>query len=175
MSHEAKEPAADQQGASPPYAGGRPADTVPADPPGPTRPFKPPAGTPPPSQPADEHRSAPSLPPRYQIDRPIGGGGEADVYACHDTERNRESVVVKRYRPNVWPDKQVLQKLRQAPHPHLVPVIDFGTYGGAFYEVIGLMTGGTLAGRTLPVAVLESTVLPQIVGAIQHCHGHPSS
>ncbi|MBE7500785.1 MAG: protein kinase [Verrucomicrobiales bacterium] len=60
-------------------------------------------------------------------------------------------------------------------HPHIVPVIEFGTHDGAHYLVMKFLEGGTLADRLRPGPVDTRTaaeLMSRVTRAVHHAHQH---
>jgi TolB-like protein len=89
---------------------------------------------------------------RYAIDREIGQGGMATVYAARDGKHDR-SVALKIVRPDVAAAIGVDRFLREITvvarlqHPHIVGLHDSGDEDGRLYYVMPLMAGGSLRNR----------------------------
>ncbi|WP_051722565.1 serine/threonine-protein kinase [Streptomyces albus] len=113
---------------------------------------------------------------RYRLDRPLGSGGVADVYAGVDLRLGRP-VAVKVFRPGTEPEMEerfaqealLLARLR---HPGLVTVYDTGRHEGRAYLVMQLVAGQTLRDRaTAPLPLPEVTGLgAALADALAHVH-----
>jgi serine/threonine protein kinase len=87
---------------------------------------------------------------RYRLDRVIGRGGMADVYAGHDQLLDRP-VAVKVPLPGIADDdrfqRRFAKEARAAAalnHPNVVAIFDRGTDGDVTYLVMELVTGASL-------------------------------
>jgi serine/threonine protein kinase len=124
-------------------------------------------------------RIADALSDRYQLDRELGAGGMATVYAAHDLRHDR-LVAVKVMRPEVCPatsTERFLREIRiaaQLTHPHILPLIDSGESCGVMFYVMPLIDGETLRTRMarageLPVP--ESLrILRYLLDALAYAH-----
>jgi serine/threonine protein kinase len=89
---------------------------------------------------------------RYTIERELGRGGSATVYAAHDHKHDRR-VAVKVLRADVARDLWAGRFLREISiagrliHPHILPLYDSGEAGGSLYYVMPLIGGETLRRR----------------------------
>lgn len=119
---------------------------------------------------------------RYRIDRLIGEGASAWVFAAHDLRLDRD-VALKLLKP-LPPAEQIGARRRFADegrtlakllHPHVVAVHDVGeTPDGLCYLVMELSTSGTLESAlelrgTLAVAECVGLLLP-LMGALACAH-----
>jgi serine/threonine protein kinase len=124
-------------------------------------------------------RIADALSDRYQLDRELGAGGMATVYAARDLRHDR-FVAIKVMRPEVCPatsTERFLREIRiaaQLTHPHILPLIDSGESGGVMFYVMPLIDGETLRTRMarageLPVP--ESLrILRYLLDALAYAH-----
>ncbi|HEX5635432.1 MAG TPA: protein kinase, partial [Gemmatimonadales bacterium] len=103
-----------------------------------------------------------ALADRYAIDREIGRGGTARVYAAQDL-RHRRVVALKVLRPEIsimlGADRflREIEIAARLQHPHVVPLFDSGERDGLVYYVMPLLAGETLRERLaregrLPIA-----------------------
>jgi eukaryotic-like serine/threonine-protein kinase len=90
---------------------------------------------------------------RYRLERPLGHGGMASVFAARDTGLDR-AVAVKLLAENLAGDEELRKRfLREArlaarlSHPNVVSVFDAGEDDGRPYIVMELVEGETLAER----------------------------
>jgi serine/threonine protein kinase len=124
-------------------------------------------------------RIADALSDRYQLDRELGAGGMATVYAARDLRHDR-FVAIKVMRPEVCPatsTERFLREIRiaaQLTHPHILPLIDSGESCGVMFYVMPLIDGETLRSRMarageLPVP--ESLhILRYLLDALAYAH-----
>jgi serine/threonine-protein kinase len=116
---------------------------------------------------------------KYSLVRKIGSGGMSSVYKAID-EENQQAVAVKvlppglddatNFRLRFEREAKILMRLR---HPHIVPLLDFGSEDGIYYMVMPLMEVGTLRDRLLkgPIRPEEGAVIiRQIAEALQFAH-----
>jgi eukaryotic-like serine/threonine-protein kinase len=120
-----------------------------------------------------------ALEQRYRIDRQIGRGAMAAVFAAHDL-RHRRQVAIKVLSLADDGGVAVARFLREIDltaklhHPHILPVYDSGTAGSFLYYVMPHMGGGTLRdrlnehGRLTVSSALR--VLRDIVDALGYAH-----
>lgn len=117
---------------------------------------------------------------RWRLDRKIGSGGVASVYAGTDL-RTRRAVAVKVLHDDLAGDEEVRRRflregvvVNRIEHPGVVRVDDAGTDGDRTYLVMDLLTGQTLkeawqaAGEMLPeaeVALHLARVLEIVIAA----------
>ena len=100
-----------------------------------------------------ERRLQEALGPGFVLERAIGQGGFALVYAARDVGLNR-SVAVKVLRPELAGAAAVRERFRREAeamarlrHPHVIPVYAVGEGGGLAWYVMPLVTGGSLRAR----------------------------
>ncbi|MBI2438169.1 MAG: protein kinase [Lentisphaerae bacterium] len=111
----------------------------------------------------------------FRIVKRIGIGGFGAVYLA-ERETDKQKVAIKVMLARVAVDDDARQKfmqeinlLKDLQHEHIVTLFDSGAVGGAFYFVMELCPGGSVAdymaakGGTLPVAM----VLPIMVQALK--------
>ncbi|MGE5101780.1 MAG: protein kinase domain-containing protein [Deltaproteobacteria bacterium] len=126
-------------------------------------------------------RLAAALADRYRIDRELGRGGMAVVYAAEDL-RHRRRVAIKVLDPQLSATvghERFLREIALAAtlqHPHILPLYDSGDANGLLYYVMPLVEGQSLRARLtrdrqLPVdeAIRIAT---QVAGALEYAHGH---
>ena len=93
-----------------------------------------------------------ALADRFRLDREIGRGGSAVVYAAMDLRHGRP-VAVKVLIPELAAALGVdrfQREIRVAAgltHPHILPVFDSGAAAGYLYYVMPLISGGSLRDR----------------------------
>jgi serine/threonine protein kinase len=90
---------------------------------------------------------------QYELKEVIGAGGMGAVYLGYQAALNR-SVAVKVLLTHLVNEEGYIERFnREAQiaaaleHPHIIPIIDFGTQRGINYVVMRLLRGGTLAER----------------------------
>ncbi len=116
---------------------------------------------------------------KYSLVRKIGSGGMSSVYKAID-EDTQKAVAVKvlppglddaaNFRLRFEREAKILMRLR---HPHIVPLLDFGSEDGIYYMVMPLMEVGTLRERLLkgPIRPEEGAIIiRQIAEALQFAH-----
>ena len=127
----------------------------------------------------DTARLAAALSDRYQIERELGAGGMATVYAARDLKHQRE-VALKVLRPElaaVLGTERFLHEIRISAgldHPHILTLIDSGEAGGLLYYVLPLVRGESLRHRLQrerQLGVDEALAITrQIAGALEYAH-----
>lgn len=119
---------------------------------------------------------------RYRIERPIGGGGMANVYLAHDIILDRE-VAIKVLRLEFANDPEFIERFdREAQaatslaHPNIVNIYDVGEEDHILYMVMEYVDGLTLKEYIVkhgPVAVDEAVrIMKQLTDAIAHAHAN---
>lgn len=90
---------------------------------------------------------------QFELRELIGAGGMGAVYLGYQPNLNR-SVAVKVLLTHLVDEEGYIERFnREAQiaaaleHPHIIPIIDFGTQRGINYVVMRLLRGGTLAER----------------------------
>src|SRR4029453_4155133 len=120
------------------------------------------------------------LPDRYQIERELGSGGMATVYAARDLRHDR-LVAVKILRADVWSAagaERFLREIRiaaQLTHPHILPLIDSGEWEGTPFYVMPFIEGETLRDRLNRGALSIGEcvrILHHLVDALTYAHDH---
>lgn len=118
---------------------------------------------------------------RYQIIRPIGYGGMAEVFLAHDELLDR-NVAVKMLRDQYLADKELLEQFRREAksaarlvHPYIINIYDVISDETGQYIVMEYVDGVTLKEymkeHRLPLNfVLEIAV--RLADALQHAHRH---
>lgn len=116
---------------------------------------------------------------RYEIIRPIGFGGMAEVYLAHDILLDR-SVAIKMLRDQFISDSALLEQFRREAksaarlvHPYIINIYDVVSDGSDQYIVMEYVDGVTLKdymkeNRLSLNAVLEIGV--RLADALQHAH-----
>ena len=108
---------------------------------------------------------------RYEVaEGPIGGySGEAQVFRCRDRTLDID-VVVKYYKPDLFPKEDVLRQLRDLSHPDIVRLLDYDTWGGRFFEVLEYCAGGSVIDFA-PFSEAEiKEFLFEITNGLNACH-----
>ncbi len=121
---------------------------------------------------------------KYEILRPIGHGGFADVYLARDVELDRW-VAIKFPKPSLLESPVARERFRrearaaaQLGHPQIVPVFEFGEFGdepGLPYIVFEYAPGPTLADwlaeNPNPVSPSQAAaIVERLALAIAHAH-----
>lgn len=119
---------------------------------------------------------------QYELRELLGVGGMGAVYRAYQSSLKRE-VAVKVLPPSLAAQPGYAERfIREAEtaaaleHPHIVPIVDYGTANGTSYIVMRLLTGGTLAERLaqrpdrLPSLGEISELLRQMASALDYAH-----
>lgn len=117
---------------------------------------------------------------RYRLERRLGRGGMATVYAARDTSLDRP-VAVKIVRPDVIEVPGVAERFQQEAraaarfgHPNVVTVFDYGVTHGQAFLVMELLSGRTLREILRAHERLEPTravaLLRDITAAVEAAH-----
>lgn len=116
---------------------------------------------------------------RYEIIRPVGSGGMAEVFLAHDNLLDR-NVAIKMLRDQFLADKELLEQFRREAksaarliHPYIINIYDVVSEGDIQYIIMEYVDGVTLKEylkeHKLPLnAVLEIAV--RLADALQHAH-----
>ena len=122
---------------------------------------------------------ADALRDRYTLDRVLGAGGMAIVFAARDLARERP-VAIKVMRPEIADAVATTRFVREIlwssrlQHPHIVPLLDSGDAAGFPFAVMPLIEGETLAsrlGRAPPLPMSEALRLgAQVASALAYAH-----
>jgi serine/threonine-protein kinase len=117
---------------------------------------------------------------QYTLEAPLGKGGMASVYRAYQASVKRY-VAIKVMSPELSADPRFVERFRreveiigQLEHPHIVPVIDFGTADGVYFIVMRLIEGGSLDDivRTRKLSLPEiARYLDQMSAALDYAHG----
>ncbi|MFF2367862.1 protein kinase [Streptomyces sp. NPDC058122] len=117
---------------------------------------------------------------RYDVVKALQAGGEAYRVLLVRDQQDGTAWVVKLYRGSERRTDEVMRGLREAGHPHIVRMRDFGaepdTFGGDEWpwEVLEYIPGGSLDTllRTQGALPPEDvrTVLEQVADALHHLH-----
>lgn len=124
---------------------------------------------------------------QYELRELIGMGGMGMVYRAYQATLKRE-VAVKVLSIGLLQQTSYIERFnREAEtaaaleHPHIVPIVDYGTQRGISYVVMRLLSGGTLAQRlqqridhpqALPSLIEINQLLKQIGSALDYAHEH---
>jgi serine/threonine-protein kinase len=127
-------------------------------------------------------RLAAALADRYTIERELGQGGMATVYAALDL-RHRRRVAIKVMKPSVAASIGAERFLREIEiaaglqHPHIVPVFDSGTADTEerlLFYVMPLVEGESLRAhleQTGPLPTDEAVrLVAEVAGALDYAH-----
>src|SRR5215218_1636711 len=117
---------------------------------------------------------------RYRLDRRIGRGGFAEVFAATDELLGRQ-VAVKVLRPDLAAEPDFLARFgREAravaalDHPHILAVHDYGESDGLAYLVLPYVPGGTLDDRLhqegAPSFTEAARYLQEAAAALDYAH-----
>jgi len=122
-----------------------------------------------------------ALADRYTLERELGAGGMATVYLAHDLRHNR-SVAVKVLKPELSAAlgaQRFLQEIQvtgNLQHPHILPLYDSGSAGGALFYVMPLVQGESLRERLTREKLLSVDetirIIQQVAGALDFAHRH---
>lgn len=122
---------------------------------------------------------------RYQLLRPLGGGGMGNVYLAEDRSLSRR-VAIKTIRPELSANAEVCSRIKRecrlhaaiGAHPHIITLFDTFAENGQLYLVMEYFTGQTLAahlGETRGKAGLRTrealTIVHQLLLALDAIHG----
>ena len=116
---------------------------------------------------------------RYAIDRELGSGGMAVVYAARDLKHHR-AVAIKEVRPEVAAVFGASRFLREfgisasLQHPHVLTLIDSGDAAGMLDYVMPLVEGESLRERLRRCGRLGITdtarILRDVLDALSYAH-----
>lgn len=117
---------------------------------------------------------------RYEIIRPIGGGGMADVFLAKDLILDRD-VAVKVLKNQFANDEEFIRRFRREAqsaasmsHPNIVNIFDVGEENNEYYIVMEYVEGQTLKqyihdhGSLTPEETVR--ILRQVSSAVSHAH-----
>jgi serine/threonine-protein kinase len=112
---------------------------------------------------------------RYRLERRLGTGGMAEVWAARDLELDRR-VALKLLGPEADPARFEREAHAAAAlsHPNVTQLFDYGSWQGRPYMVLELVPGGTLEdrlrdGRPLPDAETER-IAREVAEGLTHAH-----
>jgi len=111
---------------------------------------------------------------RYEVMKLLSAkGGEATVYFCRDHHANNREVVVKLYKPQFRPKREIVARLKGLEHEDIIKVFAFAEWGGRFYEVMEYARGGCVyePGQRLDENKITA-ILREINNALRFCHEH---
>ncbi|WP_320668497.1 Stk1 family PASTA domain-containing Ser/Thr kinase [Patulibacter defluvii] len=126
------------------------------------------------------NRTGQTIDARYRVERRIGTGGMADVFACEDLQLGRH-VALKVLHEQLAEDPQVVARFRRESqsaaglqHPHIVQVFDRGDWDGIPYMAMELVDGVTLKDVIRDQAPLDpvKTIdqISQVLDALRYAH-----
>ncbi len=117
---------------------------------------------------------------RYQIIRPLGSGGMADVYLARDTSLGREVAI--KIPQLAGASSQMLARFKieakavaRLEHPAIAPLYEYGNHGGRPFLVMRYLPGGSLAdriGRRVATPSEAIAVIDNIAAALDYAHAH---
>ncbi len=120
-----------------------------------------------------------TLADRYRIERELGAGGMATVYAAEDLKHHR-SVAVKVLRPELAASLGAERFLREIEiaaslqHPHILPLHDSGGAGSVLYYVMPLVEGESLRDRLTKTGALPiddaTRIIREVADALAYSH-----
>jgi serine/threonine protein kinase len=120
-----------------------------------------------------------ALADRYRLERELGEGGMATVYLAHDLKHDRR-VAVKVLKPELAAVLGVQRFLKEIQvtanlqHPHILPLYDSGSAGGALFYVMPVVQGESLRDRLVREKLLpvDETIriVRQVAGALDFAH-----
>src|SRR5258708_15382534 len=115
----------------------------------------------------------------YKLEVLLGRGGMASVYRAYQSSVKRY-VAIKGMSPEIASEPGFVERFeREAEviasleHPHILPVIDYGTADHIHFLVMRYIEGGSLEERMrrAPLSLDEaSTFLVQIASALNYAH-----
>ena len=109
------------------------------------------------------------------IDKINVQSGEADLYIVTKDDRK---AVLKYYRGNIHPKKELLEKLIGLKHPDIISIYEFGEYKNHFYEIMEYAKGGALNSKKedgsykyLPLSEENAIqVCKEVIESFKTCH-----
>jgi serine/threonine protein kinase/Tfp pilus assembly protein PilF len=118
---------------------------------------------------------------RYRIERELGAGGMATVYAARDLKHDRE-VALKVLRPELSAALGVERFLREVritarlDHPHILTLIDSGEAAGFLFYVLPYVKGESLRAwlnRERQLQIPDALrIATQVASALDYAHRH---
>jgi tetratricopeptide (TPR) repeat protein/tRNA A-37 threonylcarbamoyl transferase component Bud32 len=128
-----------------------------------------------------DRRVSMALAERYRIDRVLGRGGMATVYAADDLKHSRR-VAIKIVDPAVGValgPERFLREIRVAAslqHPNILPLFDSGDAGDLLYYVMPLVEGASLREQLKQQGQLRLDeairTTEQVAAALDYAHSH---
>lgn len=117
---------------------------------------------------------------RYEIIKPIGEGGMANVYLAHDLILNRD-VAVKVLRGDLANDEKFVRRFQREAlassslsHPNIVEMYDVGEDNGTYYIVMEYIDGKTLKQLIKKRGALTLSecidIMLQLTDGVEHAH-----
>ncbi len=112
---------------------------------------------------------------RYRLQKALKQGGMADVYLAYDEYTGRAVAIklVHEQNANIALFSREIRIMRALRHPHILPLLDAGQWGGYWYLVTPYIAGGTLQDRLEqgPLTLEEAGfVLERLGEAVQYMH-----
>ena len=114
---------------------------------------------------------------RYRVERPLGTGGMAEVFAAEDLELERR-VAIKMLGREADRERfrREAKALASLAHPNIAQVYDYGETGGRPYLVLEYLAGGTLedrlrAGKSLPDET-TAQIAADVAAGLAHAHAN---
>lgn len=124
---------------------------------------------------------------QYLIQAKLGQGGMGAVYQAHQTTLKRE-VALKILPNELAEEPGYLERFNieaeisaSLEHPHIVPILDYGTQQGISYVAMRLLRGGTLhqrlrqraeKGQRLPTLNEVADLLQKLASALDYAHSN---
>ena len=128
-----------------------------------------------------DRRASTALAERYRVDRVLGRGGMATVYAADDLKHGRR-VAIKIVDPAVsvaLGPERFLREIRVSAslqHPNILPLFDSGEAGDLLYYVMPLVEGASLREQLKQQGQLRLDeairTTEQVAAALDHAHSH---
>ena len=117
---------------------------------------------------------------RYSLTHLIARGGMAQVFRATDLALNRP-VALKVLYPELSVDQNFVERFRREAqaaanlsHPNIVPVFDWGEEDGAYFIVMELVEGTSLAGllrdQRIMAPARAASITAQVAGALAFAH-----
>jgi serine/threonine-protein kinase len=122
-----------------------------------------------------------ALEDHYRVEREVGRGGMATVYAAHDLKHDRR-VAIKLLSPElaatIGADRfaREIRIAARLSHPGIVTVFDSGQVSGLFYYVMPFVEGESLRDRLVREKQLSIddaiTIACEVADALMYAHDH---